>query len=130
MDDIHFQYHVLVHEVRQCRLVGDDTAHLCCGEEYIFGLFFGKEAFHGFLTSQVQLFMCACDDIRISLPLQFTDNGRTDHAPVTGHIYFSVLFHYNSIIISQFLFPDIRQGWYVPVEMLAQQLLSPYLHLP
>ena len=36
------------------------------------------------------LCVCACDDVRIPLTPEFTDNGRTYHAAMACNIYFTI----------------------------------------
>ena len=88
MDHIHFQYHVLIHEIGQSRLVGLNAPHLGRRQKDIFRLFHGKKPFDGLLPRQVQLPVGPKQQIVIPLPLQFTDNRRTHHAAVAGDVYF------------------------------------------
>lgn len=99
---VHFQYHVLVHEVRQRLLVGHDASHFRCGQEHIFRPFLCEELLHLVLSCQVQFLVRTCHDVRISLPLQFPYDGRSHHSPVSGHIYFRCLFHYFTIPFSRY----------------------------
>lgn len=95
MNHVHFQRHVVIHKVRQSVLVGNNAAHLGCGQKDIFRLFGGKKFFHGILAAQVQLFMGPGNDIGISLAFQFPHNGGAYHTAVACHIDLSVLFHHN-----------------------------------
>ena len=104
MNHVHFQRHVVIHKVRQSVLVGNNAAHLGCGQKDIFRLFGGKKFFHGILAAQVQLFMGPGNDIGISLAFQFPHNGGTYHTAVACHIDLSVLFHHNKW--PSFLFYD------------------------
>ena len=75
MDDVHLEDHVLVHEVGQSTLVGDDATDLGCCEEDIFGFLLGKELLDGLLTGEIELFVGTSDNIGIALSLKFADNG-------------------------------------------------------
>ena len=94
MDHVHLQDHVIVHEIRQGILVGNDSANLGSGQKHIFRLFLPEECLHRILAAKIQLLVGAGDDIGIALPLQFPDNGGADHAPVARHIDFRVFLHH------------------------------------
>jgi len=53
VDDVHFQDHVVVHEVCQCALVRHDAAYFGGRQEHIFRFFFFKELFYVGLSCQV-----------------------------------------------------------------------------
>ena len=69
MDDVHLQYHVVVHEVGKGALVGDDAAYLGSGKEDVFGLFGFEEGFDLLLTGEVELLVGSCYYIGVALPL-------------------------------------------------------------
>ena len=94
MDDVHFQNHVVVHEIGKGVLVCHDAAHLGGGEEDILRLFFGKKCLHLILPGQIQFLVGSGDNIVVALPVQFPDNGTAHHAPVARHINFRILLHH------------------------------------
>ena len=96
VDDVHLQNHVVVHEVRQCILISDDTAYFCCCKEHIFRFLLLKEFLHRLLPAQVQFLVRAGDNIRISLPPQLTHYSTSHHSTVACYIYFRVFQHFNS----------------------------------
>ena len=106
MDDVHLQNHVVVHEVGQRALVGHDAAHLGGCQEHVLGTLLCEEGLHLVLTGEVQLPVRAGDDIGVALPLQFADNGTSHHAPVSGYVNLTVLFHYRMYTVSSFRLQD------------------------
>ena len=94
MNDIHFENHVVVHEVRQGTLVGHDATHLGSCQEDIFRSFCLKESLHLVLAGEVQFLVGTGNDVRVALALEFTHDGASHHAPVAGYVDFAVLFHY------------------------------------
>ena len=54
MYDVHLKDHVVVHEVSQSRLVGNNATYFSRSEKDVFRLLLGKELLHGFLTGQVK----------------------------------------------------------------------------
>ena len=100
MDDVHFQGHVVVHEIGQRFLIGHNAAHLGRSQKHIFRLFFGKELLHGLLAAEVQFLVGAGDDIVVALPLKFPHNGTAHHAAMAGHINFCILFHHSRLLLS------------------------------
>ena len=88
MDDIHLKHHIIVHEVGQRTLVGDDAAYLGGTEENVLGLLSGEERLYLVLTAEVELGMSTGDDIAISLALELTHNGATYHAAVASYVDF------------------------------------------
>ena len=94
MYDIHLQHHVLVHEVGQGCLVGNDASHLGGSQKDILGLLLLEEAVYSLLVYQVQFCMGAGDDVVVALSLQLADNGATHHTAVSGNVYFGILFHH------------------------------------
>ena len=106
MDGVHLKRHVVIHEVSQCFLVGDDAADLGCGQEHILGLFSREEILDILLAAEIQLLMGAGDDIGIALTLQFADDCRANHAAMTCDINLSILFHHNKIPSSDKLFDN------------------------
>ena len=94
MDNIHFQRHVIVHEICQCFLICNNTSDLCSSKKDIIRLFLCKKRFHRILTNQIKLLMCASNNIRISLSFKFTDNRRTYHSTMTCNIDFCIFFHH------------------------------------
>ena len=93
MYDIHFQNHIVVHEVGKSTLVGDDTTHLGSCQKDIFRLLCFEESLDLILTCEVKLLVGTCDDVAVALSLQFADNGTSHHATMSGYIDFAVLFH-------------------------------------
>ena len=87
MDDVHLHNHVVVHEVGKGTLVGHDAAHLGGGHEDIFGTLCGKETLYSLLSAQVELPVCTQHKVVVSAPLEFSHNGRTHHAAVSGYVY-------------------------------------------
>ena len=73
MDDVHLENHIVVHEVREGILVGDDASNFRCRQKNVFGFLFGKELLHGILPRQVQFLMGSCDDIVVALVLKSYD---------------------------------------------------------
>jgi len=69
MDDVHFEDHVVVHEIGQGRLVGDDAAYFSRRKENIIWLLCLEEGFHLILTAEVEFFMGSSDDIGVALAL-------------------------------------------------------------
>ena len=53
VDDVHLHDHVVVHEVGESRLVGDDAADLGGGEDDVVGFLNGEERLYGFLAAEV-----------------------------------------------------------------------------
>ena len=101
MDDVHLEHHVVVHEVSQSGLVCHDASHLRCREEDVFGLLLGEELLHGFLPGQVKFLVRSCDDVGVSLPLQFPHYRRADHPPMACNINFTVLTkHLNHLLFN------------------------------
>ena len=94
MYHIHFQDHIVVHEIRQRTLVGDDAANLGGGQEHIFRLLRLEKRLHIRLPAKVQLLVRPHDDIVIPLPPKLADDGRTHHSPVPGHIDLAILLHH------------------------------------
>ncbi len=82
MDDVHLEDHVVVHEVGQGALVGDDAAYLGSSEEHVFGTLLSKERLHLVLTGEVQFRVGTGDDIVVSLSLEFAHNGASHHTTV------------------------------------------------
>ncbi len=95
MNHVHLQDHVLIHEIRQGRLIGNNPPYLGRRQEHILRLFRRKKRLYGLLPRQIQFLVRAQHQIRISLPLQFPHNGRSHHPAVPGHIDFTVLFHFS-----------------------------------
>ena len=87
MNDVHLKNHVVVHEVRQMPLVGDDTTDLSGSQEHILRFLGSEESFYCLLAAKVQFFMGTRDNIGVSLTLQLTHDSRTYHSPVAGYIY-------------------------------------------
>ena len=75
MDNIHFKNHVLIHEISQCVLIGNDSAYLCSRKEYILRLFSRKEFLHLILSAKIKLLVRTCDYVGISLTYKLTVNG-------------------------------------------------------
>ena len=96
VDDVHFQRHVVIHEIGQCFLIGHDAADLGSSKEHILRLLLCKKRFHSILTGQVQLLVGAGDDIGVALPVQFPDDCRANHAPVARHINFGTFLHHKA----------------------------------
>ena len=94
MDDIHFQYHVIIHEIRQRVLVRNDAAHLCRGKKYIRRLFLREERLDRLLPGQIQFLVGAGDNIGIALTFQFSYDGGTHHAAMTRDVNLCILFHH------------------------------------
>ena len=95
VNDIHFKYHIVIHEICKSVLVCDNTAYLCGSKEYIFRLFLCKKSFDSILSAKVKLLVCACNYICVALSFEFTDNSRADHSPVTCYINFCVFLHHS-----------------------------------
>ena len=93
MDDVHLQYHVVVHEVCQRTLVGHNATDLCCSEEHVFRFLLRKERLDGFLTGEVKLLMRARNNIGIALALQFAHNGATYHTTMASYVYLRIKLH-------------------------------------
>ena len=93
VDDIHLEDHVVVHEVREGALVGDDPADLGGRQEYVFGLLGSEEGLYGVLPREVQLLVRPRDDVGIALSPELPYDGASHHAPVAGDVYFAVGFH-------------------------------------
>ena len=99
VDSIHLQRHVVVHEVGQGLLVGDDAAHLGRCQKDILRLFGGKESLHILLAAEVQFLVGTGDDIGIALALQFPHDGAAHHAAMPGYIDLCVFLHHNCIFL-------------------------------
>ena len=97
MDDVHLADHVVVHEVGQGVLVGDDATDFRRRQEDIFGLLLSEELLHGILSGEVEFFMGSGDDVIVALALKLAHNGRAYHATVPGDIYFTVFVHFYGI---------------------------------
>ena len=110
MYDVHLQHHVLIHEVGQCCLVGNDTSYLGGGEEYIFGALLLEELLHLLLATEVKLGGSACDDIGIALALKFAYDSRTHHATVSSDINLAVSLHC-LIVNYDTLYQDSLLAW-------------------
>ena len=95
LDDIHFQDHVVIHEVGRVLVIGQNAAHFRRGQKHVFRLLFLKKCFHQILTAQVQLLAGALHQLVIALALQRPANGASHHASMTRHINFRILFHHN-----------------------------------
>ena len=129
MNHVHFQRHVVIHKVRQSVLVGNNAAHLGCGQKDIFRLFGGKKFFHGILAAQVQLFMGPGNDIGISLAFQFPHNGGTYHTAVACHIDLSVLFHHNKWPSFLFYNAFFQVFFQVAADVFLCALYSYFFHV-
>ena len=88
MNNIHLQYHVLIHEVGQCILIGYNASYFGSCQKDVFGTFFSKEFFYLVLSAKVQFFVSTSNEVGISLALQFTDNGTSYHTSMAGNIDF------------------------------------------
>src|SRR5699024_8462486 len=100
MDHVHLQRHVVVHEIRQCFLIGYDAAHLGRSQKDVFRLFSGKEGFHRLLTAEIQFPVGAGDQVGVPLALQFPHNGAAHHAAVPGYIDLRVFLHHSFRLLS------------------------------
>ena len=80
LDDVHFQDHVVVHEVSRVLVVGQNAAHFRGGQKHIFRLLFLKKCFHQILAAQIQLLAGALYQIVIALALQRPANSASHHA--------------------------------------------------
>ena len=100
MYDIHFQRHVVIHEIRQCFLVCNDASNLCCCQENIIRLLCCKKIFHILLSAQIQLLMSSCYNIVISGFFQRAHDCGANHAAMSCHINFGVFFHHDVILLS------------------------------
>ena len=109
MDDIHFEDHVLVHEIRQSTLIGDNAPDLCCREEDVFGLLLREEGLHIHLTGEVEFLVGSSDDVMVSLPLQLAHNSRANHAAMPRDVYFTILLHINLRLNDLFLHLKTRK---------------------
>ena len=96
MDHVHLEDHVIVHEIGECALVGNNAAHLGCCKEDVLGLLCCEEGFYLILTGEVELFVGAGDDVGVALALELAHDGGTYHAAVSGYIDLTVFFHISS----------------------------------
>ncbi len=94
MHDVHLKNHVVIHEIREGFLIGDNTADLRRREKYILRFFLRKEILDRVLAGQVELLMCARDDVGVALPLQLALDCGADHSAVARHINFCIFFHH------------------------------------
>ena len=101
MYDIHLKDHVVVHEISQSTLVGDDATYLGSSKEDVLWLLFGEECIDGILTCEVEFGVCARDYVLVALSMQLTHNGRTHHASMAGNIYLTILMHHYSLLITR-----------------------------
>ena len=69
MDDVHLEDHVVVHEIGQGRLVGNNAAYLGSSEEHVLGLLLGEEGLNGILAGEVELRMRSQHQVVITLTL-------------------------------------------------------------
>ena len=102
MNDIHFEDHVLVHEISQRRLVRLYAADLRRRKEDILRPLCRKEVIDSLLVTEVQFGMCPQHQVRIPLPLQLPHDSAPHHPTVSGNIYFRILIH-------MLLFPVLRR---------------------
>ena len=93
VDDVHLEDHIVVHEVRESRLVSHDAADLSGSEEDVLGFLAGEELLHGLLSTEIQLRMGAGDDIGVALALELTHDGGAYHAAMSCYVYFGVFIH-------------------------------------
>ena len=100
MDHIHFQDHVIIHEIRKRLLIGHDASHLRGRKKHVFRFLPGKKGFHRILAAQIQLLVGAGDDIVIALTVQLPHNGGANHAAVSRHVDFRIFFHHNNYLLS------------------------------
>ena len=105
-------------------MVGRYATHRGRGKEHIFGLFGRKELFHLLLTAEVQFAVGACNDITVTLTLQFADNCGAYHTAVPGNIYFRILLH-NLLFYDTLLKIFHKIGTY----MLAGPLYGNFCHI-
>ena len=93
MDYIHFENHILVHEVCQRFLIRHNSPDLSRCKEHILGTFLSKELLHLVLTGKVQFLVRTGNDIGVALPLQFSYYRRPHHSTMPSHVYLAILFH-------------------------------------
>ena len=108
VNHVHLQYHVVIHEISQCRLVGNDTTHFGSSQKDIFRFFFRKKLFNSFPAVSnpilheygviIFVYPCRC-------------SSRTMADPTIPRCPATYIFAFLSIIL-QFLSPDIRPSWY------------------
>ena len=94
VDHIHFQNHIIIHEISQSLAVGNNAAYLCSCQKYIIRLLLCKEFLHLILTGQIQFLVGSGDNVMISVSLQRTYNGRANHSSVACYIDFSFFVHH------------------------------------
>ena len=79
MNDIHFERHVVIHEIRKRFLICDDAADFCCREENILRLFLCKERLYGFLSCEVKFLVGSRDDVGITLSFELAHDRGLQH---------------------------------------------------
>ena len=67
MNDIILNHQVVINELSWIGVVCMNTAHLCCGQIDLIGLFSLEEIIYGYLIGEIQLRMRTGDDTRKSL---------------------------------------------------------------
>ena len=82
MDDIRLDHQVFVYEISGIAIVGEDAAHLCCGQnDHVRTLCLHKVP-HCRLIGQVQLGMGSGDDVRLATRAKLAQDRAADHALV------------------------------------------------
>ena len=119
VDDVHLHDHVVVHEVGESRLVGDDAADLGGGEENVVWFLSGEERLYGFLAAEVKLGMGASDEVGVTLALQFAHDSRAHHPAVSCDVYFRFFFHTRLLLKQQ-----LKQLYLTTLPLATTQLAA------
>jgi hypothetical protein len=93
MYDIGLDQKVLVDKIPGIDVVGVDTANLCGRQDNITDLLTAKKGVNLLLVCKIQLAMGTGNQVGISLGCQASDQGRSNHAAVSGDIYFGLFVH-------------------------------------
>ena len=85
MDHSGLHHQILIDEVGRIGVVGMNAAHLGRRQDHVVDVLIAEKRPHRPLVQQVKLGMGPGDDPVVTEPLQTPDDGRADHAPVTGN---------------------------------------------
>ena len=85
VNDVAFNHHIFVDEVRREGVVGDNTAHLRRRQIHLSDIFAGEEIVHLAAIQQVEFVAAAQNQIHVAALLKLSDDGRAHHSPVARH---------------------------------------------
>ena len=86
VDDIGLDHQIDVDELGRIGVVGMDAADLGGGQDHMVDFLMAEKIPHRRLTGEIEFGMAAGDDLPAAEVLQLPDDGRTDHAAMSGDI--------------------------------------------